>query len=334
MIVDFQHHFVPRELAKEPRRHQDRRPFRQGRRAEHDAELGAVRSRRAYRDDGRGRHRRSLPDRAAGMCVDTETVALRQRQDPRGGEGLSRPLHRRRARQSARRAGRAARARALRGRARLSRRRHHLRDRRRLSSTRPTLEPFWREVCRLGLFVFIHPALKLNYTQPLNGYDMARSVGREFSLIAATVRLINSGLLDRHPNLRIHMSHLGGGIATMLGRIRKFQDRELCGAAGHPVHGKLPARDFDHYCASGWCSTPPACAARSSRCRRRCSNCRPGAASSAPTIRRKSATPRASRSSSPKSARSAPTAANPRRQHRPALAAWRTHASQLVASPP
>ena len=43
------------------------------------------------------------------------------------------------------------------------------------------------------------------------------------------------------------MSHLGGGIATMLGRIRKFQDREHFGTAGHPVHGKLPAKDFDHY---------------------------------------------------------------------------------------
>ena len=109
------------------------------------------------------------------------------------------------------------------------------------------IEPFWKEVSRLGMFVFIHPALKLNYSQPLNSYDMARSVGREFSLIAATVRLIDSGLLDRYADLRIHMSHLGGGIATMLGRIRKFQDREHFGTAGHPVHGKLPRKEFDHY---------------------------------------------------------------------------------------
>jgi predicted TIM-barrel fold metal-dependent hydrolase len=111
----------------------------------------------------------------------------------------------------------------------------------------PALEPFWKEASRLGMFVFIHPCLKLNFSQPLNAYDLARSVGREFSLIAATVRLIDSGLLDRHPDLRIHMSHLGGGIATMLGRIRKFQDREHFGTAGHPIHGKLPEKDFDYY---------------------------------------------------------------------------------------
>ena len=128
---------------------------------------------------------------------------------------------------------------------------------------------------------------------------MARSIGREFSLIAATVRLINSGLLDRHPDLRIHMSHLGGGIATMLGRIRKYQDKAVLGrrrpSAARQAAGR---RTSTTICTSAWCSTPPACAARSNRCRRRCWSCRRRAASSAPTIRRKSATPRASRNSS------------------------------------
>src|SRR5215211_6649468 len=97
------------------------------------------------------------------------------------------------------------------------------------------------------MFVFVHPVLKPCFWEALNAYDMARSVGREFSLIAATIRLIDSGLLDRFPTLRIHMSHLGGGIAALLGRIRKFQDRAFFGTIGHPVHGKLPQEDFDYY---------------------------------------------------------------------------------------
>jgi predicted TIM-barrel fold metal-dependent hydrolase len=97
------------------------------------------------------------------------------------------------------------------------------------------------------MFVFVHPALTPTMSTSLNAYDMGRSIGREFSLIAATIRLINSGLLDRYPTLRIQMSHLGGGIATMLGRIRKFQDRAFFGTTKDPVHGKLPARDLDYY---------------------------------------------------------------------------------------
>jgi predicted TIM-barrel fold metal-dependent hydrolase len=47
----------------------------------------------------------------------------------------------------------------------------------------PKYEPFWTEAEKLGLFVFVHPALKLNYSQQFDGFDTARSVGREFSLI-------------------------------------------------------------------------------------------------------------------------------------------------------
>ncbi len=63
----------------------------------------------------------------------------------------------------------------------------------------PAYEPFWTEAARLGMFVFVHPALKLNYSQQFDAFDTARSVGREFSLIMATIRLVNSGVFDRHP---------------------------------------------------------------------------------------------------------------------------------------
>jgi predicted TIM-barrel fold metal-dependent hydrolase len=111
----------------------------------------------------------------------------------------------------------------------------------------PRFEPFWSEVSRLGMFVFVHPALKLNFSQQFDGFDTARSVGREFSLIMATIRLINSGVLDRHPELTVHMAHLSGGIASMLGRIRSFQDKDFWGTKDNARHGMTPKHDFDHY---------------------------------------------------------------------------------------
>jgi len=111
----------------------------------------------------------------------------------------------------------------------------------------PAIEPFWTEVSKLGMFVFVHPALKLNHAQQFDAYDTARAVGREFSLIMATIRLINSGVFDRHPELTVHMAHLSGGIASMLARIRSFQDKEFWGTAGNPRHGVRPKKDFDHY---------------------------------------------------------------------------------------
>jgi predicted TIM-barrel fold metal-dependent hydrolase len=111
----------------------------------------------------------------------------------------------------------------------------------------PAFEPFWGEASRLGMYVFVHPALRLNDSRQFNAYDTARSVGREFSLVMATIRLINSGVLDRHPNLTIQMAHLSGGIASVLGRIRSYQDKDFWATAGNPRHGIKPDRDFDYY---------------------------------------------------------------------------------------
>ena len=113
----------------------------------------------------------------------------------------------------------------------------------------PELDPFWEEVVRLGLYVFVHPALKLAHPRQFDAYDLARAVGREFSLVRATVRLINGGVLDRHPGLTVQMAHLGGGIASVLGRIRSYQDRDFWGTAGNDRHGRNPERDFDAYLA-------------------------------------------------------------------------------------
>ncbi len=111
----------------------------------------------------------------------------------------------------------------------------------------PALEPFWTEAEKLGLFVFVHPALKLNYSQQFDGYDTARSVGREFSLVMATIRVINSGVFDRHPKLIIHMSHLGGGLAGVLARVRGYQDKDFWGVRDNARHGRKAEKDFDYY---------------------------------------------------------------------------------------
>ena len=95
--------------------------------------------------------------------------------------------------------------------------------------------------------MFVHPALKLNFSQQFDGYDTARSVGREFSLVMATIRLINSGVFDRHPSLTVHMAHLGGGIAGVLGARARLPGQGFLGRQGQRRHGRKAEKDFDHY---------------------------------------------------------------------------------------
>lgn len=111
----------------------------------------------------------------------------------------------------------------------------------------PEFDPFWAETSRRGLYVFIHPALDVPYLKIYDADDLARSLGREISLMAATIRLVNGGVFDRHPDLRIHMAHLGGGIAGILGRLRSYQDKDFYATKGNERHGRLPEKDLDYY---------------------------------------------------------------------------------------
>ena len=97
------------------------------------------------------------------------------------------------------------------------------------------LRPFWKAAADLGLYVFIHPLPRVISWAHMDADDLGRMLGWEFSLMVATVRLINSGLLDELPTLKIQVSHFAGGIGRYLPRIRGLQQREKSGTATIPT---------------------------------------------------------------------------------------------------
>jgi predicted TIM-barrel fold metal-dependent hydrolase len=105
----------------------------------------------------------------------------------------------------------------------------------------------WKTCADLNLYVFIHPLPRVIRWTRMDADDLGRMLGWEFSLMTAAVRLINSGLLDELPKLRIQFSHFAGGIGRYRGRIGGFQVREQWGTASLARHGRRPKRAFDHY---------------------------------------------------------------------------------------
>lgn len=111
------------------------------------------------------------------------------------------------------------------------------------------LFPFYRAAHELGLYVFVHPTLAApGAAAPLyQDYDLFRMVGREFDMVLAVVRLISGGVLDEFPALRVVISHLGGGIAALMGRIHNYQDKVFWGVADDPRHGRIPKHPYAYY---------------------------------------------------------------------------------------
>ncbi len=88
------------------------------------------------------------------------------------------------------------------------------------------LEPFYARVAELGLPMFLHPTDAV-FVDMLDGYDGALhlSLGRVVEVSVAAMRLVLSGMMERHPNLKIVMSHTGGALPYQSGRMDKNSEK-------------------------------------------------------------------------------------------------------------
>jgi aminocarboxymuconate-semialdehyde decarboxylase len=84
------------------------------------------------------------------------------------------------------------------------------------------LEPFYDRIEELGVPLFLHPTDAI-FQDMLDGYNGALhlSLGRVIEVSVAAMRLVLSGVMERHPDLKIVMSHTGGALPYQSGRMDK-----------------------------------------------------------------------------------------------------------------
>ena len=78
--------------------------------------------------------------------------------------------------------------------------------------------PLFAEAERRGVPVLLHPALPMTF-QAVKGYEMTPMLGLMFDTTIALCRLILSGVLDKHPNLKLVCPHVGGALPYLIGRV-------------------------------------------------------------------------------------------------------------------
>lgn len=107
------------------------------------------------------------------------------------------------------------------------------------------LEPFWARAAELGAVVFLHP-FGCSLDERLDRYYLANTVGQPVENAVALSHLIFSGVLDRHPGLRVVAAHGGGYLPTAIGRSdhawRVRPDARVC---EHPPSTYLRQLWFD-----------------------------------------------------------------------------------------
>jgi aminocarboxymuconate-semialdehyde decarboxylase len=83
----------------------------------------------------------------------------------------------------------------------------------------PTFEPFWAAAEELGAFIFIHPHAVAG-GERLGSYYLRNFVGLPFETTIAAASLVFGGVFERHPGLKVCLSHGGGFVPYQLGRFQ------------------------------------------------------------------------------------------------------------------
>jgi aminocarboxymuconate-semialdehyde decarboxylase len=81
------------------------------------------------------------------------------------------------------------------------------------------LDPLWAAASEDKLLLMLHPA----YNNPhpgMEGYHLQNAIGNQLETTIAAERLIVTGVMDHHPDLRLLLVHAGGYIPWQGGRLR------------------------------------------------------------------------------------------------------------------
>jgi aminocarboxymuconate-semialdehyde decarboxylase len=81
----------------------------------------------------------------------------------------------------------------------------------------PALEPVWAAAAEVGAFMLIHPT-KVAGADRLRNYYLTNLIGNPLDTTIAAASLVFGGVLERHPNIKICLSHGGGFTPYQAGR--------------------------------------------------------------------------------------------------------------------
>jgi predicted TIM-barrel fold metal-dependent hydrolase len=83
----------------------------------------------------------------------------------------------------------------------------------------PRAEWLWEYAVANDLLVHIHPPMLAIGHESLMQYRLNEAIGRPFDSTVGCCRMIYAGVFDRYPKLKVLIVHMGGDLASILGRL-------------------------------------------------------------------------------------------------------------------
>lgn len=110
----------------------------------------------------------------------------------------------------------------------------------------PAYEPFWARAEETGAILFLHP-FGCTLDERLDQWYLSNTVGQPTENAVALSHLIFSGVLDRHPGLKLVAAHGGGYLPTHIGRSDHAWSARTDAGSGcaHPPSSYLKRIYFD-----------------------------------------------------------------------------------------
>ncbi|MEU1085631.1 amidohydrolase family protein [Streptomyces sp. NPDC005576] len=110
----------------------------------------------------------------------------------------------------------------------------------------PAYEPFWARAEETGAILFLHP-FGCTLDERLDQWYLSNTVGQPTENAVALSHLIFSGVLDRHPGLKLLAAHGGGYLPTHIGRSDHAWSARTDAGSGcaHPPSSYLKRIHFD-----------------------------------------------------------------------------------------
>ena len=132
----------------------------------------------------------------------------------------------------------------------------------------PKAEWLWEFAEANDIVVHIHPPMLSVGHEVLMQYRLNEAVGRPFDSSVNGARMIGSGVFDRHPQLQVLIVHMGGELASVLGRLEfTWLPTTRASATRRPAgltrtSGRHPTTSRPTSWSTAWVSTQLDCAPR------------------------------------------------------------------------